>query len=734
MYEKKLKIAVVHDHLGFSGGGERTVLLMALHLGADFITAYSKNEVFPEYQKQLGDRLKILSKSVIYMRVVRFFWLRFLFWRKRKIFKNYDILIASSQTATEVVAHYSRKKAIRIVYTHTTPRRVFDLYEISKKMYPFFLQPAYAIFARFWKFIYLRAIRKFNFNIANSENVRFRIQSHTKSDANAVIWPPIMTDRFKFIESGDYFLSFGRLDEAKRIELIVEAFQKMPEKKLIVASGGPRLEKIKKMASGYDNIEIKGWVSDEELVKLVNHCRASIYLPIDEDAGMTHLETNAAGKPYLGVKEGGLIESTIDGQTGILLPQNPKVEDVISGLEKMTKEWCMERKEQCQKQAEKYNENNFYKKIDEVVRENDPRVPILGIDASRWEDPRFPLEHRRTGVEIVSKNVLEEVVKLYKKYNIRLRLYSTRTIRDLPLSLQKVIPNQKQWTRLALARELKTSPVDYFFTPSYYIPITAPKKSFAIVHDVYFKSNPEHYSAKERFHQDFAIFNNIRRSQQIFTVSEHSKSEIINFYGVKEDKITAFPMGHSVVDRRSGNVDRKRDKFILFIGRVEKKKSVDVLIRGFAAFVKKHPEWHLKIAGMDGEGAERIKGETKLFGIADKVDFLGYVSDDVKWDLLSRASLFVHPSIHEGSAIPILEAFDYGVPVVAADTAVIKEVGEMAVVYFKPGDPESLKNRIEFLLSNEKLQETNIAQGRKYLAKRNWDRIVDDILRKILDK
>lgn len=131
---QKPKIAIVHDHLGFGGGGERTVLLLALELNADFITAYVSPNTYPEYQKKLGDKLKILARGSVEMRVVRFFWLRNLFWRKRKLFKNYDILIASSQTATEAVANYSRKNASRIVYTHTTPRRVFDLYDVSKHM------------------------------------------------------------------------------------------------------------------------------------------------------------------------------------------------------------------------------------------------------------------------------------------------------------------------------------------------------------------------------------------------------------------------------------------------------------------------------------------------------------------------------------------------------------------------------------------------------------------------
>jgi glycosyltransferase involved in cell wall biosynthesis len=364
---KNKKIAVVHDHLGFMGGGERTALIMAIALEADFITAYKNKNTFPEYQEKLGGKLISLSEKIITTRVVRFFWLRFLFWKNRKVFNKYDCLIASGQTATEVVAKYGKKEAKRIVYTHSTPRRVFDLFEMSRKMYPLALRPFYTFFALNWKQRYLKAIKKFDINIANSENVKKRINEHAKSTADYVIWPPIITCDFKWKSQGDYYLSWGRIDEAKRIDLIVKAFREMPDKKIIIASSGPYIDKIKELSRGYKNIEITGRVSEDKLKALVGGCIAGIYIPIEEDAGITHLEANAAGKPYLGVKEGGLLESTIDGETGILIRKDPGVEDVVAGIKKMTPEWCLNKRSICEKHALKYDKEVFVGRVKEVV-------------------------------------------------------------------------------------------------------------------------------------------------------------------------------------------------------------------------------------------------------------------------------------------------------------------------------------------------------------------------------
>ncbi len=730
MKNKPLKIGVVHDHLGSRGGGERTVLLLALKLGADFITAYLDKNTFPEYQNRLGKKLKPLSEKIITTRVVRFFWLRFLFWENRELFESYDILIASGQTATEVVARHAKPKTLKIVYTHTTPRRVFDQYEFSKNRYPWFLRGLYAVFARYWKWLYLRAIRKYDVNLANSESVRKRIKDHTGGDANGVVRPPILTEKFKWVEQGDYFLSWGRLDELKRVELVVQAFQKMPEQKLIVASGGPRENPIRELAEGYSNIEFLGWVSEEKLYELVGKCRAAIYIPIEEDAGMTNIEANAAGKPVIGVNEGGLRETIVDGETGILIKANPGEEDLIEAVRKMTPEWCLGRKETCITHSQKYSMEVFTERMRHFIRENDPRIPLLGIDASRWEDPRRPGEGRRTGVEVYAKELIENLIPLARKRGIRVRIYTPRTIEELPLEIQKVIPGKKQWTRKYLARELKYSPPDYFFTPSYYIPRIAPKNSFATIHDVIFKTNPEKYSFFERLRQDYVTGLNLKRAKKIFTVSQFSKNEIARIYEFNPEKIVVASIGHDPwpgIDR-----DLVREKNIFYIGRVEKKKSVDVLVKAFSIFHKTNPEWRLILAGKPGYGFEGIKKMIAHENLETSVRLPGMISDEEKKKIFSKSKIFVHPGSNEGSCIPLFEAWDARTPAIVSDAPMLKEIGANGALYFKAGNANDLALKISELAESESLRNELVANGMDNLKKLDWKETAEIILENIL--
>ena len=728
---KNLRIAVVHDHLGWSGGGERTSLIIAQELGADFITAHASSNTFSDYQKRLGEKLIILSKKVVNKEVIRFFWLRNLFRKNKKLLAEYDVLIASGHAATEAVANYANSKATKILYNHTPPRRIFDLYKESKNRYKWFLRPLFVLFAIYWRYIYIRAAQKIDFNIANSKNIAKRTKKYTQTEVNAIIWPPILTKKFQFIAHGEYFISWARNDENKRVELIVKAFQKMPDKKLIIASGGNRFDKIKELAAGYKNINVLGWVSDEELFDLVGNSQAAIYIPRDEDAGMTQLEANAAGKPVLGVAEGGLVETIIDNKTGILVKKNPQVADIISGVKKMTKEWCINRRRSCIKHAKKYSKEKFALKIKKVIENNDSRVPVIGIDASRWENPQYPGEHKRTGVEEYSYNLIKNIVNESKYKKLRLRLYTPRLIQSLPRSIQKVIPYQCQWTRQALARELTSSPPDYFLTPAYFIPKTAPKNSFSVIHDVVFKTKPQLYKSLHRKHLNFATFTNIKRSKKIITISQFSKQEIMREYGIDENKISVVPVGYTK-KTNIFNSDIQRQNQILYVGRIEAKKSLDILIKAFAEFIGHNHSWKLVLAGKLGYKGEEIKKLIQELKLEEKVDLLGYVSEAKKWELLKSSKILVHPSKHEGSCIPLFEAWNAQIPAIVADISVMHEIPKDGALYFVPGDAKDLECNISELAVNNTLREYLIKKGQTNLVQMSWEKRAQDILEVIL--
>jgi glycosyltransferase involved in cell wall biosynthesis len=710
-----MKIAVVHDHLEWRGGGERTALLMAKALGADFITAYAATDTYPELRDELGPRFHALTDRVFHLRGFRFFWLRHVFWKNRWLLRRYDLLITSGQPALEAVARYARRDAVRIAYTHTPPRRVFDMYETSRAAYPKWTRPIFALFIRYWRYRYLHAVDRMDSNIANSETIKERLRRYTGREVNAIIRPPIRTELFRHIDDGDYFVSWARLDEAKRVELIVEAFKKMPEEKLIIASDGPRADECRRLAAGCPNIKFVGRLEDRELAELVGKSRAAIYIPVDEDAGMTHLEANAAGKPVLGVDEGGLRDTIIDGETGFKIKADPTADDVIAAAKKMTRIWCASKRRHCVDHAAAFSYEVFARKMKEAVDANSPDRPVIGIDASRWEDPRYPGEGRRTGVEVYTKNLLESLAAYLGSRPVRLRFYAPRSIPTLPLTIQKIIPRRRFWTLLGLRSELKRRPVDRFFTPSYSIPKTAPSASFAIVHDLAFQSHPLKYSLIDWLRQEEAWHANRRRAEKLIAVSAAVRDQIARHYPLLARKTVFVPPGYAPNPLMRGNT-KKKDR-IIFIGRVDKKKSIGLLIEAFRRLSDRFPSWRLDIVGNDGYGADAVKAAAAG---NERIRFHGYVSEDEKAELLSEAAILCHPSSSEGSALTVLEAWDAGAGALVADIPVMREIGKEAVCYFAPHNVVELKERLAELMSDENARVELSERGRQELKRYSW--------------
>ena len=238
---------------------------------------------------------------------------------------------------------------------------------------------------------YEQAIHRMDIIVTNSETVKGRIRRFLGQDSQ-VIHPPCDTEKFRFVNQEDFYLSTARLDPLKRIDVIVRAFLKMPEKNLVVVSGGSEMPKIKEAAEEAKNIQVMGWVDEDRLFDLMGKCIASIYIPRNEDYGMSPVESMAAGKPVIGVQEGGLLETVGEGggrkregrgrrteggrdrgrgllitDCGVLVPEEPGVEDVIEAVEWMTSQRALGMRGACEERAKRFDKSVFVEKMREVI-------------------------------------------------------------------------------------------------------------------------------------------------------------------------------------------------------------------------------------------------------------------------------------------------------------------------------------------------------------------------------
>ena len=127
------------------------------------------------------------------------------------------------------------------------------------------------------------------------------------------------------------------------------------------------MKRLKQLAEGSENITFTGPVDDRQLKDLLGKSIASIYIPREEDFGMSPVESLAAGKPVLGVAKGGMLETLVHGETGILIPANPSPEDLITAVHKLNPKLALAMRAPCEQRARLFDKKIFLEKMGQLI-------------------------------------------------------------------------------------------------------------------------------------------------------------------------------------------------------------------------------------------------------------------------------------------------------------------------------------------------------------------------------
>ncbi|HCT4450264.1 TPA: glycosyltransferase, partial [Klebsiella michiganensis] len=205
--------------------------------------------------------------------------------------------------------------------------------------------------------------------IANSHFIARRIKKVYGRDAD-VIYPPVDVERFKLNENKEeYYLTASRLVPYKRIDLIVDAFKAMPDKKLIVIGDGPEMKKIRDKASA--NTEILGFQSNEIMENCMRNAKAFVFAA-EEDFGITPVEAQACGTPVIAYGKGGVLE-TIRGMskttpTGVFFDKQ-HVDSIIDAVNKFESNFDLFAPIECRNNAMRFSEERFKNEIHSYVND-----------------------------------------------------------------------------------------------------------------------------------------------------------------------------------------------------------------------------------------------------------------------------------------------------------------------------------------------------------------------------
>ncbi len=297
------------------------------------------------------------------------------------------------------------------------------------------------------------------------------------------------------------------------------------------------------------------------------------------------------------------------------------------------------------------------------------------------------------------------------------------------------------WKQVQLPIKAKKANADALICNDYMVPIMAfGVKTYPIFHGINFWLYPKHYNKWWLKYFSFFSIKGARRAKRIFTVSEFTKGELGKRLRFSKEKITVLHNGprRRGIDEQPGILEKlkiKQGNYLFFVGVLEKRKNLPNLIKGYSKVRTNLP---LVIAGqqISKSGIDdfpNIEAVIEELGLKQKVILPGHVSDSELVSLFKNASLFVFPSTYEGFGIPVLEAFQYRVPVVAARSSALPEVIGDKGVYFDPKEPEDIARVIEEVLKEDSVRLQLVENGNDRLKHFNWSRTARKLVEIISD-
>lgn len=363
-----LKVALVHDWLVGKGGGERVLYdLHTMFPKAPIYTLVYDNAKAPEWCLDCDIRTTYIQNwpgAKAHHKLLLSFMPKA--WEALD-FSEYDLVISSCSSCCKGIV--TGPDTIHICYCHSPIRYVWDLYhdylrDASVFKRPFMRRIIHKI--REWDY---EAAQRPDIFISNSDFVGRRIAKFYRRDS-VTVHPASSLIGASIAKPDDYYLVVSRFVGYKRIDIAIEACNKLSRHLVVVGSGGEDEGRLRGMAG--PTIEFKGEISDSEILEYYTHAKAFLF-PGLEDFGLTPVEAMSAGCPILAYGQGGALETVIDGKTGLFF-ESQTVDSLVSCIERFEERGVSYTRQEISKYARLFSREKFKEELLSLI-DRSMRIP-----------------------------------------------------------------------------------------------------------------------------------------------------------------------------------------------------------------------------------------------------------------------------------------------------------------------------------------------------------------------
>ena len=251
-------------------------------------------------------------------------------------------------------------------------------------------------------------------------------------------------------------------------------------------------------------------------------------------------------------------------------------------------------------------------------------------------------------------------------------------------------------------------------------------KSVVTIHDLIFLVYPKFYKFIDRKIYAYKFKKACQNADRIIAVSECTKRDIVKFFGTDPEKITVIYQGCDKVFKQDISEDNLLkvkqkynlpDRFLLNVGSIEERKNAALIVKALPLLSERLP---LVIVGKRTKYTCEVEKTAESLGVNNRVHILDHVPFEDLAPIYHLSEIFIYPSRYEGFGIPIIEAINCGVPVIAATGSCLEEAGGENCLYVNPDDEKALSTAIEKLAKrpeNMNFRNNAIAQSRIYVEK-----------------